>query len=144
MPEQTPRPKRPKRPVEDADFLAMLQRQLRALEVRALNNPEVLAAVVDVLQPRLAEIPNAVIAQCSARYADDPRSAPSAGEIARLLGISAPAASQRAARGERILFERSMGEGSIPQRERAARTKAQRRAADQLAGWLARRDEVDA
>lgn len=133
--------KRPKRVTEHADFVAMIQRMVRALEARAIDDPTILAEVI-MLAQRLAEIPNVVIALSSAQHKIDARSAPSAGEIARLLGMTKQSAGERGKVGQRILFERSMGEDTIPQRERAARTKARRHAETTMAEWLARR--VDA
>jgi hypothetical protein len=129
-----------KRVTENDDFIAMIQRMIRALENRAIDDPAILAQVI-MLAQRLAEVPNVVIAKSSAAYSIDPRRAPSMGEIADLLGMKKQSASDRKKIGERILFERSMGEDTIPQRERAARTRAARHAEDTMADWFARRDE---
>jgi hypothetical protein len=131
---------KPKRVTENADFIAMIQRMIRALEVRAVDDPSILAEVI-MLAQRLAEIPNVVIATSAARYkADGPMAAPSAGEIAGLLGMTKQSASERRKVGDRILFERQMGEETIPQRERAARTRARKHAETTMAEWLDRRE----
>lgn len=144
MPDPTPTPKprskRPKRATENADYVAMVARMIRGLETRAQADPSILAEVTRLVV-RVAEIPNVVIAVSSARHLDNPRSAPSAGEIAAVLDISKQAASDRAKRGERTLFERSMGEGILTTAERRQRTIDEReRVAAVLADWLARKE----
>lgn len=128
------------RVTENDDYVAMLQRMIRRLEDRAVADPAMLSQVI-MLAQRLAEIPNVVIATSAARYSSDPLSAPSAGEIAAMLGMKKQSASDRRKIGDRILFERQMGVDTMPQRERAARTRAARHAEETLAGWLQRRDE---
>ncbi len=128
-----------KRVTENDDYIAMLQRMIRKLEERAVDDPAVLAQVI-LLAQRLAEIPNVVIAKSAAAYQLDPYAAPSAGEIGRLLGMKKQSVSDRRKIGDRILFERSIGEDTIPQRERAARTRAARHADEALADWLERRE----
>lgn len=132
---------RAQRTTENDDYVAFAQRVVRGLERRAIEDPAMLAQIILIAQ-QLAEAPNVVIATCAARYSSDPYSAPSAGEIARLLGMTKQSASDRRKIGDRIIFERTMGEETIPQRERAARTKARRHAETTMAEWLARR--VDA
>lgn len=132
MTEQTPRV------TENDDFIAMMQRMIRALERRAIDDPSVLAQVI-MLAQRLAEIPNVVIATSAVRYSNNPMAAPSAGEIARLLGMTKQSASDRRKIGDRILTDRALGEVPMSQRERAARTRAARHAEDTLASWLERR-----
>jgi hypothetical protein len=129
------------RVTENDDYVAMMQRMIRGLEKRAIDDPAILAQVILIAQ-QLAEIPNVVIATSAARYSNDPYSAPSAGELARLLGMSPQGASQRRARGDRTIFERQMGIETMPQRERAARTRAARHAETTLSSWLTRRDEA--
>ena len=129
-----------KRVTENDDYVAMMQRMIRGLERRAIDDPAMLAQVI-LLAQQLAEVPNVVISVSATRYSTDPYSAPSAGEIGRLLGMSKQSASERRKLGDRTLFERSMGEETIPQRERAARTRAAKHAADTLKSWLTRRDE---
>lgn len=134
------KPTKVKRVTENADFIAMIQRQIRALEARAISDPSILAEVI-MLAQRLAEIPNVVIATSAARYlAEGPMAAPSAGEIANLLGMKKQSASERRKIGDRILFDRAMGEDTIPQRERIARTLARKHAEATMADWLGRKD----
>lgn len=134
----TSKPEKAKRITETSDYIAMMQRMIRSLETRAVDDPSVLAEVI-MLAQRLAEVPNVVIARSAAAYATDPHKAPSAGEIGRLLGMAKQSVSERRKVGERLLFERSMGEDTIPQRERAARTRARRHAETTMADWLERR-----
>lgn len=128
-----------KRVVENDEFVAMLQRMIRALEQRAVNDPAMLAQVIMIAQ-RLAEIPNVVISTSAARYAMNPYRAPSAGEIARLLGMAKQSVADRRKLGDRVLMERAMGEDTVPQRERLARTLAAKHAETELSAWLERRD----
>jgi hypothetical protein len=133
------RKKRESRVTENDQYVAMLQRMIRGLERRAIEDPALLAQVI-LLAQQLAEVPNVVIATSRTRYAADVFSAPSAGEIARLLGMSKQSASERGKLGERVLFERAMGQETMPQRERAARTRAARHAEETLQGWIERRE----
>lgn len=132
---------KPKRVTENAEYVAMAQRIVRGLEARAIEDPSILAEVI-MLAQRLAEVPNVVIATSATRYSLDPMSSPSAGEIAALLGMKKQSASERRKLGDRILFERSMGEDTVPQRERAARTRARKHAETTMAEWLTRRENV--
>jgi len=127
-----------KRVTENADYIAFLQRGIRGLEARAIDDPSILAEVI-MLAQRLAEIPNVVIATSAARYSNDPYSSPSANEISAVLGMSPQAVSQRRKIGDRTLFERQVGEETIPQRERIARTLARKYAEDTMAAWLQRK-----
>lgn len=138
----TPRRRNPDRPpVEDADFVAMLWRMVRALEARAINDPALLPQVV-ALQARMAEVANVTIATSAARYAVNPHSAPSMAECARTLDISVPAASQRRKVGDRIIGERVTAAGaakfSEAARERAEIERAEAHAVVSLEAYKAR------
>lgn len=135
------KPTKPRRVTEDDQYVAMLQRMIRGLERRAIDNPAILAQVL-LLAQQLSEVTNVVIATSAARFSNDPFSAPSAGELARMLKMSKQSASERRKTGDRILFERAMGVETMPQRERAARTKATNYAEEKLASWLERRTTV--
>lgn len=129
-----------KRVTENAQYVAFVQRAIRGLEARAIEDPSILAEVI-MLAQRLAEIPNVVIATSAARYATEgPYAAPSAGEIATMLGMKKQSASERRKIGDRILFDRAMGEDTVPQRERIARTLARKHAEETMADWLGRKD----
>ena len=129
--------------VENDDYVAMMQRMIRALERRAIEDPAILTHVI-LLAQRLSEITDVVIATSAARYSNDPYAAPSAGEIARMLKMTKQSASERRKRGDRTLFERQMGIETMAQRERAARTLAAKHAETTLSSWLTRRDEAAA
>lgn len=134
--------RRTDRVTEDAEFLAFTWRMVRALEARAIDNPEMLIQVV-ALQQRLAEVPNVVIAVNAERFAIDPRSGLSMGECARILGISKPSASERRTRGRGVIEERLRAAGaarfSEAHRERAAIKAAAEHAVASLAEYRARR-----
>jgi hypothetical protein len=127
--------------VENDDYIAMMQRMIRALERRAIDDPAILMQVI-LLAQQLAEITNVVIAVSAARYSNNRFSAPSAGEIGRMLGMSKQSAGERRARGDRTLFERQVGIETMAQRERQARTLAAKHAESTLTSWLTRRDEA--
>lgn len=127
--------------VEDDKFVEMIQRNIRALEERAVDNPVILAQVI-MLAQRLSEITNVVIAQSATRYSINPMSAPSMKELARMLKMEPSSASQRRKLGDRVLFERSMGQETMTQRDRAAQTRAANHADESLASWLERRESV--
>lgn len=129
--------------VENDDYVAMMQRMIRALERRAIEDPAILMHVI-LLAQRLSEITDVVIATSAARYSNDPYSAPSAGEIGRMLNMSKQSASERRKRGDRTLFERQVGIETMARRERAARTLAAKHAETTLSSWLTRRDEAAA
>lgn len=130
-----------KRITENDQFVAMLQRMIRALENRAIDDPAILAQVL-MLAQRLAEIPNVVIATSAVRFANNPLAAPSMAEIGRLLGMTKQSASDRRKIGDRIIMERALDIDPIPQRERAARTRAAKHADETLAEWITRREQV--
>lgn len=129
------------RVTEDEDYVAFVQRAVRGLERRAIENPAILAQVIMIAQ-QLAEIPNVVIATSAARFAQDPFRAPSAGELGRMLGMKKQSVSERRKVGDRIIFERQMGVETMAQRERAARTRAARHADEMLAEFIERRDSA--
>jgi hypothetical protein len=130
-----------RRVTENADFVAMLFRQIRALEARAIEDPEVLTQVLALAQ-RLAEIPNVTIAVCAERYQLDPYSAPSMAEIGRLLGITKQSASERRARGRETMDARLAAAGAVKfseaRRERSAIEAAEQHAVTSLAEYRAR------
>lgn len=133
---------RPARPaVENSEFIAMLWRMVRALEARAIEDPELLTQVVALAQ-RLSEVTNVAIAANADRYAVDPRRGASMAECARVLGISKQSASERRARGVAIMGDRIDRAGAVrfaeAQRERAAITAAAEHAVVNLAEFRAR------
>lgn len=134
--------RRTDRVTENADFLAFAWRMIRALEARAIDDPEMLIQVV-ALQQRLAEVPNVVISVNADRYAVDPRSALSMGECARILNIKPPSASERRKRGRGIIEARLQAAGaarfSEAARERTAIREAAAFAVTSLAEFRARR-----
>ncbi len=105
-----PKRRRSGRVTEDADFIKMMFRMIRALEERTKARPENLLQVAAVVQ-RMNEIINVAIADNAARYAVNPYSAASMGECARALGISDPSASGRRKIGNRIIAEREAAQG---------------------------------
>jgi hypothetical protein len=129
-----------RRATEDEDYVTMVERMIRALERRAEENPAILPRVIRAAQ-RLSDVPDVVIARCAVRYAQDPYSSPSAGEIARLLEMKKQSVSERRKRGDRVIFERQMGQDTLTQREREARTRAAQHADTTLESWLTRRAE---
>lgn len=142
----TPRRRNPDRaPVEDQDYLEMLWRMIRALEARAANNPEIIIQMI-ALDQRLAEACNVAIAISAERYQVDPKLGASAGEIARLLGITKQSISERRARGRAVMAERIDAAGatrfSEAAREKAAIVKAQDHAVTSLAEYRARHAKV--
>jgi hypothetical protein len=128
-----------RRPIENDEFVAMLQRMHRALERRAVEDPSILAEMI-LLAETLSQSVNVVIASSAAKYAMDRYAAPSAGEIAVLLGMSKQGVSDRRKRGDRELFERQMGEGTMARREKLSRAAARKHAETTLAGWLERKE----
>jgi hypothetical protein len=135
-------PARDPRPVvENADFIAMLWRMIRALEARAIEDPQLLTQVIALTQ-RLSEVVNVTIAANADRYAIDPRRGASMAECARVLGISKQSASERRARGVAIMGDRIDRAGAVrfaeAQRERAAITAAAEHAVTNLAEFRAR------
>jgi len=120
-------PRAPKQVTENDKYIAMMQRMIRGLETRAINDPAMLAQVL-LLAQRLAEIVPVVVATSHDAYAVDPRLAPSMIECAALLGITKQSASERRHKGDKIIAARLAEHGlksmSIAARERAARERA--------------------
>lgn len=137
----------PRPVVEHDQFIAMLQRQLRVLERRAIDDPAILAQVL-MLAQSLAEMVNVVVAVSSDSHKIDPMAAPSMREIARMLGISAPSAQQRVDNGQRTIMARLEALGisslALAQREREAREAAKRHAAETMPKWSATRGHLRA
>lgn len=136
---------RPKR--ETPEIIAGIQRQIRALEERCIDDPAYLAAVV-LLAQQLSEVVNVSIAanmakRAAAPAAERPYVAPSGHELAALLGMKPQSITDRRKLGDRVLFERQMGEGTMAQRDRLARTLASKHAETELAEFLARRASAE-
>lgn len=133
---------KPARVTEDQDYVIMMWRLTRALEARTINNPELLAQVVQ-LGYRYAEIVNVAIAVNAERFAIDPRRGASMAECGRLLGISKQSASERRHRGQEVIDTRVDAAGAVrfseAQRERQAVEDAAEYAVTNLAEWRERR-----
>lgn len=97
---------------EDHRFIAMMYRQLRALEIRAIEDAQILPQVLGLVQ-RANEIVNVAIAANAERYGLDPHLGASRNECAKALGITPQAASQRKQVGERIMRERIESAGAV-------------------------------
>lgn len=139
----TARPYKPRHAqIDDAEYLEMLWRMVRALERRAIDNPENLTQVIE-LANRLGEVVNVVIAANAERYEIDPKLGASMAECARILGITKQSASRRRARGVAVLDERITDAGGTrfaeAARERAAIAAATEHAVIELAAWRARK-----
>lgn len=136
------RRREPKHTIDGSEYVAMLWRMIRALELRAIDDPELLPQAVALAQ-RLDELVNVALAANAERYAIDPRRGASAAECGRILGASKQAASQRRARGKAIMAARVAAAGAIPfaeaKRERAAIEAAAEHAVTNLADFRARR-----
>lgn len=137
-----PTRRNPDRPVtEDQDFVLMLWRQVRALEARAIENPELLTQCLALTQ-RLSEVVNVTIAANAARFAVDPRRGASMAECGRLLGISKQSASERKQRGEAVMAARIEAAGAVrfgeAKREREAVQAAAEHAVVNLDAYRAR------
>lgn len=140
----------PRRVVEDAEFLAMLHRMVRALEARTIERPENLTQVVALVQ-RLAEVPNVAIAVNADRFDGSSYAGASMAECGRAMGITKQSASDRRAVGQRIIAERLDQAGAVDiadptrafrkaeaTRERAAITRAADYAVVNMADYRAR------
>jgi hypothetical protein len=131
-----------KHTIDGAEYLEMLWRMIRALEARAIDDPELLPQVVALAQ-RLDEVCNVAFAANAARYAVDPRSGASAAECGRILGVSKQAASKRVERGRTIMLARTAAAGAIPFAERRREVEAIAAAAElavvSMADYRARR-----
>ena len=136
------RRRQPKHLIDGAEYVEMLWRMIRALELRAIEDPELLPQII-ALGQRLDEVVNVAIAGNAERYAIDPRLGASAAECGRILGASKQAASQRRARGKAIMAARIAAAGAIPfaeaKRERAAIAAAAEHAVIKLADYRARK-----
>lgn len=132
----------PKHSIDSAEYAEMLWRMVRALEARAVDDPELLPQIVALAQ-RLDESVNVVISANAERYAIDPRLGASAAECGRILGVSKQAAGQRRERGRVVMLARIAAAGAIPfaeaKRERAAIEAAAEHAVTHLADWRERR-----
>lgn len=132
-------PRRP--PVENEDFLLMMFRMIRAVEVRAIEDPAILVQVI-ALGQRLDEVVNVAIAMNADRFRIDPRRGASQGECAALLGIKKQSASERAVRGRAIVDDRLAAAGaakfSEAAREREAINAASAHADEHLVTYRAR------
>lgn len=127
-----------KKTVETVEFIAMMQRQIRALERRVVDDPANLAHVL-LLAQQLSEVVNVTISESAERYALDPRNAPSMAECASILGIKKQSASDRRKIGDRIREERLAAAGvesfAAAKRERAARQAATEYAEQAAPEW---------
>jgi hypothetical protein len=136
-----PRRRDPERVTENSDYLAMLWRMIRALEARAIDDPEVLPQVIALAQ-RLAEVVNVAVTVNAERFAIDPMMGASMAECARVLGISKQSASERKARGREVIDARVEAAGAVrfseARREREAIETAAQFAVTQLAEYRAR------
>ncbi|HZR54594.1 MAG TPA: hypothetical protein VFB06_34475 [Streptosporangiaceae bacterium] len=135
-----PRPDRPV--IENSDFLLMMWRMVRALEARAIDDPEMLPQV-EALKTRLSEVTNVTIAVNADRYAIDPRRGASMAECARVLGITKQSASERRARGMDAIEARVEAAGAVSfaeaRRERSIVESVSNQAVTNLADWRERR-----
>jgi hypothetical protein len=127
--------------VEDQAYLEMLLRMIRALESRVADNPEIIIQIV-MLGERLSEACNVGIAISADRYAVDPKLGASAGEIARLLGMSKQSVSERRAKGRAVMEARVAEAGAASfaeaRRERDAIRKAHEHAEQAMPEYRAR------
>jgi len=113
-----------KHTTENADFLLMFRRMIRALEDRAIDDPAILAEIAGVLVDggsgqrvggllqRLEEVVDVAIATNADRYARDPFTGASMAECARILGMSVPGASKRRAKGNLMILARIEAAGA--------------------------------
>lgn len=136
-----------RRVTEDDQYVAMMQRMIRGLERRAIEDPQLLAHVL-MLAQQLGEVTNVVIHESAERYQANPFSSPSAGEIARLLGMSKQAASKRRERGREIAAARLSAAGAVSfaaaRAEKAARQRAAAHARQAMPTWAERRAQMRA
>jgi hypothetical protein len=128
----------PRNVTENDKFVAMMQRMIRALERRAIDDPAMLPLIV-MLEKRLTEVANVVVATSAAKYGRNPLSSPSMLECAKLLQIGKSSISQRRAIGDRILAERLEAQGvtsfAAAARERKAREDARKLATEAAPKW---------
>lgn len=140
-PDGQPIEPKPKRVVENHEYLLMLWRMSRGLEARAVEDPEMLTQIM-ALSQRFSEIVNVAVASSAERYARNPHSAASIGEIARVMGLSRQAVSQRRARGIAVMVDRVLKSGAIrfseAKREREAIKAAQQHVEETMPEYRAR------
>lgn len=132
----------PKHRIDDEEYAAFVQRAIRGLEARAIENPFLLPLVRE-LEDRMREVQNVVIATNADRYEVDPRRGASLGEVSRLLGMSKQSVSERRAKGRASMLARIASAGvarfSEARREREVRERAVDTAVVALADFRARR-----
>lgn len=128
----------PRNTTENDQYVAMMQRMIRALERRAIDDPAILAQVL-LLAQQLSEVVNVVVATSAEKYSRDPYSSPSMAECAAILGIKKQSASDRRKLGERTIAERLAAAGAVSfsaaKRERAARAAAAQHAEQAAPVW---------
>lgn len=137
----TPKRRQPAKVTEHGEYVAMMQRMIRALEARACDDANVLPMVRE-LEIQLGEVIAVAIATQAARYNVNPFSGASEGECGRALNITKQSANERAKRGRAIIARRLAAANAIPfseaRREREARERAEQAAAVSLAEYRAR------
>lgn len=100
------------RVTENAQFMEALWRWVRAAEVRAIEDPEMLPQLFE-LSKRMADAVNVAIAANAERFAIDPRLGASMAECARILGIKKQSASDRRKLGAEIINARLRKAGAV-------------------------------
>lgn len=137
----------PSSPVENDRYIAAMQRQIRGLESRAIEDPAILAQVV-MLAAQLSDVANVAIAVSSDSHKIDPKSAPSMNECAEAMGIKKSAAMYRVQEGQGIVNKRmidaNLGVLSLARQEKAARQAAAEHAEKALTEWKGRRAHLRA
>ena len=137
----------PRPTVETDAFIGSMQRMIRRLEERAIDDPACIAQVV-MLAQRLAEVVNVTIAKSADAYALNPHAAPSMIECASILGISKQSASDRRRIGREIIAKRHAALGvadmTVAKLERKAREAAAQYAAEKMPEWTERRAQLRA
>jgi len=135
-------------PIETDRMVAAMQRMIRALEERCIDDPAALPQVI-LLAQQLSDITNVTIARCMAKRAAVSRTeaqyaAPSGNELATLLFMTPQSVTDRRKLGDRLLVERAMGQTTISQGERQRRSAAAAHAETALADFRARLASLDA
>jgi hypothetical protein len=101
----------PKHRIDDAEYVEMLWRMVRHLEIRAIDDPALLPQVVALVQ-RFEEISDVVIAANAARYKIDPKLGASGAECGRILGHkSKQVTSLHAKKGREVIARRDAAAG---------------------------------
>lgn len=130
-----------KHKIDDTEYVQMMFRMLRGLEVRGIENPELLTQTIAIAQ-RANEITNVIIAANAERYHVDPLRGASMMECARVLGISKQSASDRRKLGKAIMLARIAAAGAVrfseARRERETIQAAQDHAVINLTEWRGR------